>query len=291
MSDALSSATSSLSDAGAAAADAVVSAVPPALPVDMATAGLTDWTPAGLVCSLFETIQTTTGYSWVPTLAIATVGIRVALLWPQIRSMRAAARIQPHQARIEQLQAESLAAARAKDMLRAQELSRERTEIYQRAGVRVSDMLLAPIAMLPAQLGLFFAAKRLAEMPWPSLASESWMWIPSLAAADPLWLLPVLNTVAIQMQLYISLQDAATEKAAHTVNALRAMSVAGVPVLLGFSSVCPSGLSCAPHCSDTITGGEPDRPLPVAVRCGAGCHPSHVGRPSRPWVARDQAQL
>jgi YidC/Oxa1 family membrane protein insertase len=216
----------------------MTSVVAPALQAgDMAAAGLTGWSPAGLACSLLEAVELSTGLGWAGTLALTTVGVRTALLWPQIRSMRAAARIQPYQAQIEKIQAESVAAARAGNMPRAQELSLERASIYQTAGVKVSDMFIAPLTMLPAQLGLFFGVKRMSDLPLPSLAADTWAWLPSLAAADPMWLLPIMNTVAIQATLYMSLKDAPTEKGAHMINAFRVLSLTGLPVMLNFSSV------------------------------------------------------
>jgi hypothetical protein len=199
--------------------------------------------------------------------------------------MRAAARIQPYQAQIEKIQADSVAAARAGNMPRAQELSLERASIYQTAGVKVSDMFIAPLTMLPAQLGLFFGVKRMSDLPLPSLAADTWAWLPSLAASDPMWLLPVMNTVAIQATLYMSLKDAPTEKGAHMINAFRILSLTGLPVMLNFSSVRLFFHFATYTILTKFIGDQYPHPDPVSVWRGPDGYPSSGVRPPRCWVA------
>jgi YidC/Oxa1 family membrane protein insertase len=229
---------SSLTDASATLPDLAASTVVPALQHgDMAALGLTGISPPGLICSLLENVHLATGMTWVSTLAITTVGLRMLLIWPQIRSSRAAARMQPHQARLEAIGVESMEAMKSGDRDRAMALTLERKKIHHDAGIKMSDMFIGPLSMLPVQLGLFFAVKRLCDTPLPQLAAESWQWIPSLASPDPTWLLPILSAASIQASLAIGVKDAANEKAGHTMNAIRVISVVGLPFMVTLDAV------------------------------------------------------
>jgi YidC/Oxa1 family membrane protein insertase len=229
---------SSLTDASATLPDLAASTMVPALQHgDMAALGLTGISPPGLICSLLENVHLATGMTWVSTLAVTTVGLRMLLIWPQIRSSRAAARMQPHQARLEAIGVESMEAMKSGDRDRAMALTLERKKIHHDAGIKMSDMFIGPLSMLPVQLGLFFAVKRLCDTPLPQLAAESWQWIPSLASPDPTWLLPILSAASIQASLAIGVKDAANEKAGHTMNAIRVISVVGLPFMVTLDAV------------------------------------------------------
>jgi YidC/Oxa1 family membrane protein insertase len=91
--------------------------------------------------------------------------------------------------------------------------------------------MMAPLVMLPTQIGMFLGVKYMCDLPLPQLAAESWQWIPSLTVADPTYMLPLINMVLVQGTLWLAQKDSATEKAGHTLNAFRVIALTGLPVM------------------------------------------------------------
>jgi YidC/Oxa1 family membrane protein insertase len=209
---AAASTTGSYSDLVPAATEPATSLVDPELvsniiaPLqygDLAALGLTGWNPAALVRSLIEAIQVTTSMPWAPTIITTVVLVRLAVLPLHIRAMRNTARLQKYMPRLEVLKEEMNAARITGDRLALQRAALAQRAVYQEAGVKVSAMMLGPVSTLVSQLGLFFGIKTLCEFPLKQLTIGGPSWCPDLSAADPTYILPMINMIAIQASLWV----------------------------------------------------------------------------------------
>ena len=75
--------------------------------------------------------------------------------------------------------------------------------IYEKAGVSVAGMAVAPFIQLPVTLGMFFGVKKLCDLPLEQLKYGGFAWVPDLTVADPTWALPIIATVLMNVQISV----------------------------------------------------------------------------------------
>lgn len=190
---------------------------------DLAALGLAGWTPAGLCRWTMELINVSTGMPWFWTIVATTVLSRVVLFPFTVKQMQGTAALAPYQNDITAIRDEMAAAQKRKDTLAMQRAALKQKMIYEKAGVSLGGMALAPFIQLPVTLGMFFGVKSLCDLPVEQLKYSGFSWVPDLTVADPTWALPILATVLMNVQISVRaciLHEVPSSDAIHTgVNA------------------------------------------------------------------------
>jgi len=196
---------------------------------DLAALGLSGYSPAGLCRWGIEIIQVSTGMPWFWTIISATFLSRVILFPFQIKSMQNTARLAPHQPQINALREDMVKAKETGDPLEMQKSMLKQRMLYEKIGVSMGSMMLMPFIQLPVTLGMFFGVKGLCDLPLAQLRDSGFSWLPDLTVADPTYILPIAATVAMNLQLSLSMRDmTATPAVPHMVNLFRVLSLASV---------------------------------------------------------------
>jgi membrane protein insertase Oxa1/YidC/SpoIIIJ len=178
--------------------------VPPLNYGDLSELGLISWTPAGLVRWSLELVQVTTGMPWLHTILATTLLFRIFLVPISIKSLRNSARLLPMTPRLMAIKDEMTAARESGDMLAMQRVALKQKKIYQDAGVSMGPMLLSPLIQLPVTLGLFFGVKKMCTLPVEQLKQSGLAILPDLTVPDPYFVLPILATALINLQISVS---------------------------------------------------------------------------------------
>ncbi|KAJ2914026.1 hypothetical protein MD484_g6399, partial [Candolleomyces efflorescens] len=162
-----------------------------------------------------------------------------------INAIRGAARIRKFQPRIVKIQDKITEARGTKDVVAMQRAALEMKQVYAEAKVNpVTSIVLPNLAQLPITIGFFFALKRLCQHPLDQLRDggvSSWFWANDLTLMDPTYILPVVFTGLINLQIAIGGRDADTSgnpASGHLLNLFRAFSVLGGFLMSSF----PAGL-------------------------------------------------
>ncbi|KAI0742925.1 60Kd inner membrane protein-domain-containing protein [Daedaleopsis nitida] len=197
---------------------------------DLAALGLAGWTPAGICRWTMELINVSTGLPWVWTIVTTTVLSRVLLFPFTVKQMQSTAALAPYQNEIAAIRDEMNAAQAKKDMLAMQRAALKQKMIYEKAGVSLSGMALAPFIQLPVTLGMFFGVKTMCDLPVEQLKWSGLSWLPDLTVADPTWTLPIIATILMNVQISVSMRDlvASTPQTGHIMNALRVLTTGSV---------------------------------------------------------------
>ncbi|KAH9894023.1 60Kd inner membrane protein-domain-containing protein [Cubamyces lactineus] len=205
---------------------------------DLAALGLAGWTPAGICRWGMELIQVSTGMPWFWTIISATVLSRVFLFPFTVKQMQSTAALAPHQAEIAAIKDEMTLAQKKRDTLAMQRAALRQKMIYEKAGVSLGGMALAPFIQLPVTLGMFFGVKKLCDLPLEQLKYSGFEWVPDLTVADPTWTLPILATVLMNVQITVSMRDmiGATPQMGHIMNFLRVLTTGSVFLMANLSS-------------------------------------------------------
>lgn len=150
-----------------------------------------------------ELINVSTGMPWFWTIVTATVLSRVVLFPFTVKQMQSTAALAPYQTDIAAIRDEMAAANAKKDMLAMQRAALKQKVIYEKAGVSLGGMALAPFIQLPVTLGMFFGMKKMCDLPLEQLKYSGFEWIPDLTVTDPTWTLPIIATVLMNVQISV----------------------------------------------------------------------------------------
>ncbi|RPD60686.1 hypothetical protein L226DRAFT_505197 [Lentinus tigrinus ALCF2SS1-7] len=217
----------------------LASSIPPPLNYgDLAALGLASWTPAGLCRWTMELVNVSTGLPWVWTIVATTILSRVILFPFTVKQMQSTAALAPYQNDVAAIRDEMAAAQKRKDMIAMQRAALKQKMIYEKAGVSLGGMALAPFIQLPVTLGMFFGVKKLCDLPLEQLQHSGFAWISDLTVADPTWALPIIATVMMNVQISVSMRDLVgqTPQMGHIMNFLRILTTGSVFLMANLSS-------------------------------------------------------
>jgi len=176
--------------------DAVVPALHDALVPAVTHADLYwAYTPASGMYHLLTFIQTSTGMPWWAVVAVSTITARTVLFPIVVHTMRSAGRMQKMKPEMDKLQARMTAAKRDGPAAQ-QRVAEEYQELTRKHNVNPFSTLMGPLAQMPVFMSFFFATRRLAELE-PSVAAGDFYWVPSLAEADPTYILPAITGLSM----------------------------------------------------------------------------------------------
>jgi len=181
---------------------AIDTVIPPLQYGDLAELGLTGWSPAGIIRWSFEILQVSSGMPWFYTIIAGTLFWRVIILPANIMSLRNSSRLLPY---TDQLQAVTTEWKQVDtgDRLALQRVSLKRQKIYEQARARVLPSIIMPFVQIPVTLGLFFAVRKMTLLPVEQLKQSGVSFLPDLTMADPYYILPILSTIAINVQMTV----------------------------------------------------------------------------------------
>jgi membrane protein insertase Oxa1/YidC/SpoIIIJ len=188
----------------------------------------------------FETLHTASSLSWAPSIFITGVLFRVLFLPLEIAYQYNRRKWQIHQPLVYAWRAELMRQARIKgqkgeighgpkaaELWVEKEVEKKRQLLRQKYGYHLWVSLL-PLASVPAWIINTDVIRRMVGMkqslisyfmsengdidpslipPDPSLVQEGFLWIPNLASADPLWVLPITLWALVVSQIYLRLKD------------------------------------------------------------------------------------
>ncbi|TFK48262.1 hypothetical protein OE88DRAFT_1664742 [Heliocybe sulcata] len=233
-------------DALANAADQSASLVPATIPPiqygDLENLGLTSWSPIGLSAWALEIINTTTGLPWLHTIVIGTMLSRALIFPMSIISMREAAKMAPIQPLISENRKEMAAAQASRNQYQMQKALLTQKKIFEEAGVKPARMMFFNLIPLPISLGMFFAVRRLCDLPLEQMKMGGLPWFDGiwldLTVTDPTYILPVITVGIINAQLRLAGRDMQTQgrpEMAHLINGFHVFSLLCSPLMFQMS--------------------------------------------------------
>jgi len=80
--------------------------------------------------------------------------------------------------------------------------NREIQDFYGKLGVTPFGSMVG-LLQLPITFGMFFAVKKMCELPVEQLKYSGFEMFPDLTVADPTWILPICMTVAVNAQFLV----------------------------------------------------------------------------------------
>ena len=160
---------------------------------DLASLGLGAlYTPVGLVQTLLDSLQTTTGLPWWGTIAVTTVVLRLCLFPLSIKFAKTAAKM----AKLQPELAEVMKKIQYYVKIGATELQQKEqmkvAELYRAHNCSPLQMFTLPFLQVPFFMSFFIGLRKMALAPLESMKGGGLFWFTDLTVADPTYALPLI---------------------------------------------------------------------------------------------------
>jgi YidC/Oxa1 family membrane protein insertase len=156
------------------------------------------WGPTSLMQYLLESVYVYTGLPWWASIGVVAVAVRLALLKPTFNATQ--------NSQIQQDLRKDPKYVAATDEMKSMMISgnhlagaeaRARVSMMHRAAGFSIWKSAVPLLQIPIGFGMFRLIKGMAALPVPSFESGGVLWFTDLAAADPLFILPIAASIVM----------------------------------------------------------------------------------------------
>ncbi|KAI0799636.1 60Kd inner membrane protein-domain-containing protein [Irpex lacteus] len=218
---------------------------------DPAIAGLTSWSPAGLSVWGLDALHVATGMPWFWTIVAGTFAARLILIPFAAASMSNAAKLAEHQPEIQAVTEQVKAAYAERNQFEMQRAALAQRALFAKIGVNPLKNFIPLFVQLPVTIGMFLGVKEMCDLPLEGLKNSGFSLLTDLTVPDPTWILPILGTIVMNIQMTFSAQDMSTsEFAPHMINIFRVLTLAGT-VWMGY---LPAGTQLTVLCGTLALG-------------------------------------
>mmetsp|Transcript_20077 Transcript_20077/g.19374 ORF Transcript_20077/g.19374 Transcript_20077/m.19374 type:complete len:416 (+) Transcript_20077:119-1366(+) len=207
---------------------------PTTIPIENLDAAIVASEPLGtnpihLMMGFIDNIHTTAGIPYWEAIVIGTIALRIALIYPAIIALQNTNRMTLLRPKMAKLQEEMNTHPNAHEMPTKMEYQRKMTQLMVDNNVNPVRSLAMPLFQLPISISIFFALRDMGSF-FPDFASGGAFWFTDLAAADPYYILPVVNGITMLTMFEITSGEIQGEQRNMMLWGMRGMAVA-LPVL------------------------------------------------------------
>ena len=160
------------------------------------------WGPTSVLEYVLEHIHLWTGWPWWGSIIALGVLIRQALFKPSLDALVTGAKARNVEHEVKPLR-EQIRMNQRSDQFKAMQAKAELARIYRKNGIKTSRALLLPALQLPLGFCMYRLIEAMCRLPVPELASESVAWIKDLTIPDPLFILPIVSTGVLYLNLRV----------------------------------------------------------------------------------------
>lgn len=156
--------------------------------------GLADgWGPTAIIERILEITHVYTGLPWWATIAVATVGIRAAMVPLYVKASANAAKMSHVKPELDKALSDLQNAANQQEQLQA---AANRKKIMKDHDIKLSHQFF-PMLQLPIAYGFFQGLRKMANHPVEGFQTQGLSWFENLSAVDPYCGLQVLTTAVV----------------------------------------------------------------------------------------------
>lgn len=173
------------------------------------------WGPTSVMQWVLEHVHVWGGLGWGASIIATAFLLRIAMFYPQVRSLRFNAVMQRMKAdpRFQEVMDQQRTALQNSDMEANQRSAFLRKVLQKEYGASPVGMLWA-FMQIPFTFGLFRIIRGMSQVPVPSLETSGYLWFTDLTVADPYFVLPAIGTGLMSVSLLLNMkhQPAAQQK-------------------------------------------------------------------------------
>ena len=166
--------------------------------------GLSAYFPPRLFYDFITTLHDSTGWAWVPSIAAACVVMRFCTFPLYVNSRKESTKFTEKMMNMQK----EIIGFQPTGSLEQQLLARQEKAMSSMMEVQRSmpKFLMSPIASAVVFSSFYFCLRAMASHPLASMKAESFLWVPSLTAADPYFLFPALTASTLFLVLHYNME-------------------------------------------------------------------------------------
>jgi len=196
---------------------------------------LGSWWPSGRVQIFMEYLHIDVGMEWWLAIILTTFCMRL-LVFPLVikaqKNMTAMNNCMPGMAKIQ----EKLTDARKRgDLYESAQLGQELQLYMKQHNINPIKNFMPIMFQFPIFMSMFFGLRGMANCPVESLGTGGFLWFENLAMADPFYLLPLLTSTTLYLQLKLGADGASLDQLGpFGRNMMKVMPFALLPLTMNF---------------------------------------------------------
>lgn len=165
--------------------------------------GLNPFLPPRIFYDLITKLHDATGWYWVPSITVACVVMRICTFPLYVNSKKESTKFTEKMINVQKDimgfnskgSMEQIVAEQQKAMKSMSEIQRSMPRFF-----------MSPLASGLVFSSFYFCLRAMASHPIPSMKEESFLWVPSLTAADPYFLFPLLTASTMFLVLHFNME-------------------------------------------------------------------------------------
>jgi len=199
------------------------------------TLGLASWWPSGRMQYLMENLHIGLELEWWQTIAVTTLMMRFVLFPAVVMAQRNMAHMGNNTPKMAALQDKMSDARRRGDLLESAMLGQELTVFMKKKGINPMKNAIPMLCQVPVFMSFFFALRGMANCPVESMTTGGLYWFENLTLADPFYLLPLLTSSTLYLQLRLGAEGAKLDQMGPKMKiAMTVMPFIMLPITINF---------------------------------------------------------
>uniref|UniRef100_A0A8C6VIF5 Membrane insertase YidC/Oxa/ALB C-terminal domain-containing protein n=1 Tax=Naja naja TaxID=35670 RepID=A0A8C6VIF5_NAJNA len=172
----------------------------------LAELGLESYTPVGFILKFLESFHLDLGLPWWGAIVAGTVFIRCLVFPLIVKSQRDAVELNNHVPQITALTARISEAKKTGNRPQFTQAVMDMEHYQKTHNINPLRGLITPFVQAPIFISFFFALRKMAECPVPSMQTGGLWWFMDLTTPDPYYILPVMASVTMWIVTEIGMQ-------------------------------------------------------------------------------------
>ncbi|XP_063158974.1 mitochondrial inner membrane protein OXA1L [Candoia aspera] len=201
----------------------------------LAELGLGSSSPVGLIMKILESFHLDLGLPWWGAIVAGTVLARCLVFPLIVKSQREAVRLNNHFPQMNEMNTRIADARKSGNQKEFVKLYTELNQYQKAHNINPKLGLIAPLVQAPIFISFFFALRKMAEFPVPSMETGGLWWFTNLTASDPYYILPLMTTVSMWAVLEFGAESGVSNPNFHMMKTVfRVIPVLLLPITINF---------------------------------------------------------
>merc|ERR1712059_20319 len=197
--------------------------------------GLASWWPAGRMQYFMEMLHVSLDLEWWQVIMATTVCVRLLVFPIVVVAQRNMANFNNHSPTMVKLQDEYTNARQRGDTMEAARLGQDIQAFMKKEGLNPLKNMGPMMLQMPIFMSMFFALRGMANLPVATMKTGGLAWFTNLTLTDPFYLLPLLTSGSLYLQLKMGAEGAKLENMTGLAKkAMTVMPFIMIPITINF---------------------------------------------------------
>ncbi|XP_070585291.1 mitochondrial inner membrane protein OXA1L [Erythrolamprus reginae] len=201
----------------------------------LAELGLGSFSPVGLIMKILESLHLDLGLPWWGAIVGGTLLARCLVFPIIVKCQRHAVHLNNHYPQMSEMNSRISYARKSGNKREFMEAYTELNQYQKAHNLNPKVAFLAPLVQAPIFISFFFALRKMAECPVPSMQTGGLLWFTDLTTSDPYYALPLITTATMWAVLEFGAETGVSNPSYHVMKTVfRVMPVLLLPITISF---------------------------------------------------------